>query len=76
MRALMAAKVVVLLAAVAAAPAVAAYIGPGAGVSVVGSLLNTLLIIVLAVVAVLAWPVRYLWRRWRRAGKPGGESPD
>lgn len=43
-----------------------AYIGPGAGISFFGSLLTTLIVIVLAVFAVLFWPVRYLWRRWRK----------
>lgn len=46
-----------------------AYIGPGAGVSVVGSLLNTLLVILLAVAAILFWPVRLVWRKLRNRGK-------
>jgi len=75
-RTLWLARCVALLAAVAAAPTVAAYIGPGAGVSVVGSLLNTLLVIVLAIVAVLAWPIRYLWRRFRRPANVDRGTPD
>ncbi len=47
------------------APALA-YIGPGAGISFVGSLLTTLIVSLLAVAAVLFWPVRYLLRRWRK----------
>ena len=43
-----------------------AYIGPGAGVSFLGSLLSTLVVVVLAVGAILFWPVRYMWRRIRR----------
>lgn len=43
-----------------------AYIGPGAGVSFLGSLWAVLVGIVLAIVAVLAWPVRWLWRRLQR----------
>ena len=44
-----------------------AYIGPGAGVGIVGSLLNTLLIILLALLAILFWPLRLLWRKLKRA---------
>ena len=76
MRAAPVARVVVLLVVAAATTAAEAYIGPGAGVSVVGSLLNTLLIILLAVVAIIAWPVRYLWRRLRRSAKADGAPPD
>lgn len=43
-----------------------AYIGPGAGVSFLGSLWAVLVGIVLAIVAVLAWPLRWLWRRMQR----------
>jgi hypothetical protein len=40
-----------------------AYIGPGAGISFIGSLFSTLMIVVLAVGAILMWPLRYMWRR-------------
>jgi bacteriorhodopsin len=54
----------------------AAYIGPGAGASVAGSLLNTLLVVLLAIVAIVFWPVRLLWRKLRARGKqpPEGEG--
>ena len=42
-----------------------AYIGPGAGISFLGSLWAVLVGIVLALVAILSWPVRVLWRRLR-----------
>ncbi|MGB0135575.1 hypothetical protein [Dokdonella sp.] len=43
-----------------------AYIGPGAGVSFLGSIWAVLIGIVLAVAAVLIWPIRYMIRRMRR----------
>ncbi len=42
-----------------------AYIGPGAGLSFLGSLWAALVGIVLALVAILSWPIRLLWRRLR-----------
>ncbi|MFO1352226.1 MAG: hypothetical protein U1F68_16705 [Gammaproteobacteria bacterium] len=43
-----------------------AYIGPGAGISFLGSLFTMLLVGLVAIASVLFWPVRYLWRRWRK----------
>ncbi|NEZ04125.1 hypothetical protein G4Y73_08165 [Wenzhouxiangella sp. XN201] len=45
---------------------VLAYIGPGSGISLLGGLWGVLVAIVLAVGAVLIWPVRYMFRRLRR----------
>ncbi len=42
-----------------------AYIGPGAGISLVGSLFTALAAVLLAFFAILFWPVRYLFRRLR-----------
>ena len=42
-----------------------AAIGPGAGLSFLGSLWAVLVGIVLALVAILSWPIRLLWRRLR-----------
>jgi predicted AlkP superfamily phosphohydrolase/phosphomutase len=51
----------------AGAPAtVDAYIGPGAGFAVLGSFAVIFVTMVLAGVAVLAWPFRTLWRAIRR----------
>lgn len=48
-----------------------AYIGPGAGLNVLGSLWALLVGIVLALFAVLTWPLRLLWRKLRgRRGVP------
>lgn len=49
-----------------------AYIGPGSGISLLGGLWGVLVAIVLAVGAVLIWPIRYVFRRLRR--KLGGAS--
>jgi hypothetical protein len=57
--------VVVGVFAMLSAP-VLAYIGPGSGISLLSGLWGILVAIVLAVGAVLIWPIRYLFRRIRR----------
>lgn len=42
---------------------VLAYIGPGAGISVLGSLLSILATIVVAIGAIIFWPLRKLMKR-------------
>ncbi len=49
-----------------------AYIGPGAGVALVGSFLVVLTTLVVAALSVLAWPFRTLWRLLRR--RPRGPA--
>ena len=44
-----------------------AYIGPGAGITMLGALWGVVVAAVLAVAAVLLWPLRVLFRRRRRA---------
>ncbi len=56
-----------LLLALIASPA-AAYVGPGAGISVLGSLLGILATIFVAIGAILFWPIRKLMKR-RKAKK-------
>jgi hypothetical protein len=65
-------KLLLALLLLIVAPAALAYIGPGAGISFFGSLLNTLLVLLLSLLAILVWPVRYLWKwmRRRRLRKP------
>lgn len=58
--------------AVAAAPA-AAYIGPGSGISLLGGIWSVLVGIVLALAAILFWPIRLMIRRIR-GRKAGPES--
>lgn len=61
------AALVVLLACPAAADA---YIGPGAGFALISSFLVMLTTIVLAAVALAAWPFRALWRMMTRPARP------
>lgn len=39
-----------------------AYIGPGAGIAIVGSVFTVLMAVIAAVFAVLLWPLRAVWR--------------
>jgi hypothetical protein len=49
----------------ASGPALA-YIGPGAGITVLGALWGVIVAVALAVGAVLFWPIRMVARRLRR----------
>lgn len=61
---------VLLLAQISAA---IAYVGPGAGISVLGSLLSILATIFVAIGAILFWPLRkYLQRRKARRQTTAG----
>lgn len=48
------------------APALA-YIGPGAGITMLGALWGVVVAIALAIGAVLLWPIRILFRRRRKS---------
>ncbi|MDP7030805.1 MAG: alkaline phosphatase family protein [Gemmatimonadota bacterium] len=52
----------VLCAVLAASSPAEAYIGPGAGIALASSFLVFFTTIVLAILAILAWPFRLLWR--------------
>lgn len=58
-------RILVVLALLIVSASAEAYIGPGAGLSFLGSLWAVLVGIVLALVAILSWPIRLLWRRLR-----------
>ena len=61
-------RIVALIGAVCALllpTAAAAYIGPGAGASLAGSLLGVLAAIFLALAIVLFWPLRLIYRKIR-----------
>ncbi len=54
----------------ASAVPAAAYVGPGAGFALLSSFLVVFTTLVLALVALLAWPFRTLWRLVRRGRRP------
>ena len=49
-----------------------AYFGPGAGVTMLGAVWGVILAIVFALFALLAWPIRALLRRRRKAAQVEG----
>ena len=70
-----------LLASTMFPTAALAYVGPGAGLSVIGSLLAFLAAIVVAVLGFLFFPIRRLLRKRKqsraaREAAPAGKTPD
>jgi membrane protein implicated in regulation of membrane protease activity len=55
----------------------AAYVGPGAGISLVGSLFGLLSAVVIAIGVVLLWPIRRIMRRIKGSAEPeqAAEAP-
>lgn len=51
-----------------------AYIGPGAGISVLGSLLGILATIVIAIAAIVMWPLRKVLKKRRQAAAGEAET--
>jgi hypothetical protein len=51
-----------------------AYIGPGAGITMLGALWGVVAAVVLALAAVLLWPLRMLFRRRRKGAAPASAS--
>ena len=62
------------LAALAAATPAHAYIGPGAGITMLGALWGVIVAVALALGAVLFWPMRVLLRRLRRPSAPAAPT--
>lgn len=60
---------IALLAAVAIPGSAFAYVGPGAGLTMLGALLGVLAALVLAITGVLLWPIRAMLARRRQAKK-------
>ncbi len=60
------APLAVMFAAFASAPA-EAYVGPGAGISLIGSTIGLLVAIVMAFGIVIIWPLKTLFRRRAQA---------
>jgi len=62
-----------LILAMAVAPAAEAYIGPGAGITMLGALWGVIVAVVLAVAAIAFWPIRAIIRaRKARSDKSTG----
>lgn len=66
--------VLTLLALLISSPAIA-YIGPGAGISVLGSLLGIIVTIVVAIGAIVMWPLRKLLKK-KRANAANTDSTE
>jgi hypothetical protein len=60
-------RTLVILLLAFASGTVEAYVGPGAGISVLGSLLGILATILVAIGAIIFWPVRKLMKRRKAA---------
>ena len=54
------------------ATTVDAYIGPGAGISVLGSIISVIVGVFLAIGAILFWPIRRVLKR-RKAARQGDQ---
>jgi len=67
----------VVVALLAVVPLAAqAYVGPGAGVGMIGSLLAVLGAILLAIVGLVLWPLRVIKKRWdRKRGSKAEKGP-
>jgi hypothetical protein len=66
----------IVIALLAAVPLAAqAYVGPGAGVGMVGSLLAVLGAVLLAIVGLILWPLRMIKKRWYTKGGSKAERP-
>lgn len=65
--------IVFLTLILATAPALA-YIGPGAGISFLGSIFTWVAGALIALLAILLWPLRAVFRRMRR--RPAAEGSD
>ncbi len=65
--------ILVALAATLAPSLALAYVGPGAGLSAVGSLLSLLAAIGLAILGFIWYPIRRLLRRFQRKRLEPGE---
>jgi len=50
-----------------------AYIGPGAGISVLGGLLGIITTLIVAIGAILFWPIRKMLKK-KKASKPEAEK--
>lgn len=68
------ASFMLVLAHLTASPALA-YVGPGAGITMLGALWGVLIAILLALWAVLYWPVRAMLRKRRQQRSTSESAP-
>ena len=70
--------VATLAAALAAyAPAAFSYVGPGAGLGVIASLIAVVLAVIATLVGIVLWPIRLIARRRKAADqKPEPPTPE
>ncbi|MEI6563060.1 MAG: hypothetical protein WCO42_01995 [bacterium] len=57
-------------------PSAMAYVGPGAGLTLVGSFIGLCLTLLVALWAVLSWPIRRLLKRRGRGASGGEKAPE
>ena len=60
-------RFLLLITALLLSSPVSAYIGPGAGISVLGSLLGIVVTIVVAIGAIVMWPLRKMLKKRRKS---------
>ncbi len=53
-----------------------AYVGPGAGITMIGTLIGIVVVIFGAIGAILYWPIRAMLRKKRAAAKDGNAGSD
>lgn len=66
-------RIPVLLGALMISPAAMAYVGPGAGVTMLGALWGVIVAILFVIGGLLYWPIKVLFRK--RDGKATTSSP-
>jgi uncharacterized membrane protein len=66
-------KTIVLLALATMPAAAFAYVGPGAGISLLGALWGLIVAVVMAISVILFWPVRIMLRK-RKAKREAAAS--
>jgi hypothetical protein len=62
-------KILIVLAALAAPSTAAAYMGPGAGLGMLGSLIAVIAAVALALAGILLLPLRIILKRRRKAAE-------
>lgn len=69
-------RLLACLVLLAACAPLMAYIGPGAGIPVLGSLIGIIVAVVLALAAIVAWPVRRMLKNRRQKSSTSTEKQE